>query len=67
MPHPYARAHRPSARYEAFSWYEGTPPSVDEARRHFASRAELDPAKRALYAEALEIFLATWSRIPPTA
>jgi hypothetical protein len=57
MPHHYA--HHASARHEAFSWYHGTPPSVDEARHHFASKAERDPANRALYAEALDIFLAT--------
>ena len=67
MPHPYIRAHRPSARYEAFSWYQGTPPSVDAARHHFTLKAVRDPVHRALYAEALEIFLATWLKIPPTA
>ena len=61
MPHPYARR----AHHEAFGWYHGTPPSVDEARRHFASKAERDPAQGALYAEALNIFLATCWKIPP--
>ena len=67
MPHPYARAHRPSARYEAFSWYQGTPPSVDEARHHFTLKAARDPAHGALYAEALKIFLDTSWKIPPPA
>lgn len=63
MPHPYAQ--RASARQEAFSWYLGSPPSVDEARRHFATKAMGNPAHRALYAEALGIFLATCWKIPP--
>ena len=65
MPHPYAR--RANARHEAFNWYHGTPPSIDEARRHFVSKAARDPAHRALYAEALDIFLATCWKIPPPA
>jgi hypothetical protein len=65
MPHPYMR--HAKARYEAFSWYDGTPPSADKARLHFASKAVHDPEHRALYAEALDIFLATCSKIPPTA
>jgi hypothetical protein len=65
VPHPYAK--HANARHEAFSWYQGTPPSVDEARRHFASKAERDPARRALYAEALDIFLATCWKIPSPA
>lgn len=65
MPHPYAR--HANAGQEAFSWYNGAPPSIDEARRHFASRALRDPANRALKAEALVIFLATCWKIPPPA
>lgn len=63
MPHHYAL--HANARQEAFSWYLGTPPSADEARRHFASRAISDPEHRALYAEALDIFLAQCWNIPP--
>ncbi len=65
MRHPYAQ--HANARLEAFSWYLGTPPSVVEARDHFASKAVRDPAHRALYAEALDIFLATCWKIPPPA
>jgi len=52
-----------AARHEAFGWYLGTPPSVDDARRHFASKAVRDPAHRKLYAEALNIFLGTCWKI----
>jgi hypothetical protein len=65
MPHHYAR--HANARQEAFSWYLGTPPSADEARQHFALKAIRDPVHRALYAEALDIFLATCWKIPPPA
>ena len=63
MPHPYSRR----AHHEAFGWYHGAPPSADEARRHFASKAVHDPAHGALYAEALNIFLATCWKIQPPA
>ena len=63
MPHHYAS--HANARQEAFSWYLGTPPSPDDARRHFASMAIRDPGHRALYAEALDIFLAQCWKIPP--
>ncbi len=64
MPHHYVQ--HANARQEAFSWYLGAPPSADEARRYFASKAIGDPAHRALYAEALDIFLATcWKITPP--
>ena len=63
MPHHVQHA---NARQEAFSWYLGTPPSADEARGHFAERAVRDPAHGALYAEALDIFLAAcWKVAPP--
>jgi hypothetical protein len=65
VPHPYAQ--HAKARHEAFSWYDGTPPSIDKARRHFGAKAERDPEHRALYAEALDIFLATCWKIPPPA
>ena len=65
VPHPYAQ--HANARQEAFSWYDGTPPSEEEARRHFVAKAMRDPANRALYAEALDIFLATCWNIPPPA
>jgi hypothetical protein len=62
----YRYVQHASARKEAFSWYLGAPPSVGEARRHFASKAIGDPAHRAFYAEALDIFLATcWNISPP--
>lgn len=48
-----------SARREAFAWYSGKPPSPGVAARHFAAQAERDPLNRDLYAEALQIFLAT--------
>src|SRR5512134_3857007 len=35
--------HHEKARREAFSWYVGDPPSPDEARRHFISRARQHP------------------------
>lgn len=60
------RTEHAKARSEAFAWYRGAPPSVDEARRHFSSRAKQDPANTELYAEALEIFLATCWNIHPT-
>ena len=63
MPHLYAR----KAHHEAFGWYRGTPPSADEAVRHFASKAVDDPEHRALYEEALKIFLDTCWKIPPLA
>jgi hypothetical protein len=47
------------ARREAFGWYVGDPPSPDEARRHFMSRARLHPEDYELYDEALRIYLAT--------
>ena len=47
------------ARREAFGWYVGDPPSPEEARRHFVSRARLHPEDYALYDEALKIYLAT--------
>ena len=50
---------RAKARWEAFNWYSGDSPSPMEAAYHFAERAERDPANRSLYAEALEMFLAT--------
>ena len=63
MPHRYAL--HANARLEAFNWYLGAPPSPDDARRHSASKAISDPAHRALYAEALDIFLAQCWKIPP--
>jgi hypothetical protein len=51
--------HHEKARREAFSWYVGDPPSPDEARRHFISRARQHPEDYALYDEALRIYLAT--------
>ena len=65
MPHPYAQ--HANAYHEAFSWYHGTPPSADEAVRHFASKAVDDPEHRALYEEALKIFLDDCWEIPPPA
>ena len=47
------------ARREAFGWYVGDPPSPDEARRHFISRAKQHPENYDLYDEALRIYLAT--------
>jgi len=61
MPHRHVQ--HASARQEAFCWYHGTPPTPDEARRHFASKAVRDPSRRSLYAEALNIFLATCWKI----
>jgi len=65
MPHAYAQ--HAKARQEAFNWYRGRPPTEDEARRHFESKAVHDPTHRAPYAEALDIFLATcWKILPAT-
>lgn len=65
MPNHYIQ--HANARQLAFSWYLGAPPSADDARNHFASKAISDPAHRALYAEALDIFLATcWKVSPPS-
>jgi len=60
----YTYANHERARQEAFGWYDGTPPSAEVARQHFAAEAERDPAQRALYAEALTIFLGTCWKLP---
>lgn len=52
-------AHHERARREAFGWYIGDPPTPDDARRHFAARAQQHPEHAALYDEALRIYLAT--------
>jgi hypothetical protein len=57
----HARGLHDRARREAFGWYMGDPPSPDEARRHFFDLARRDPGNRALYEEALRIFLSTCS------
>lgn len=60
------RTEHARARREAFGWYAGDPPSPEAARRHFADKAVRNPAGRALYREALDIFLATcWNIQPP--
>jgi hypothetical protein len=62
----YRYVQHATARQEAFCWYLDIPPSPEEARRHFASKAIRDPSRRAFYAEALDIFLATcWNISPP--
>lgn len=58
---------RATVDQEAFGWYSGEPPSPMEAAYHFAEQAERDPAKRCVYGEALETFLATcWNIHPAT-
>ena len=55
------------AYHEAFGWYHGSPPSADEARGYFTMKAVREPGRLALYAEALDIFLDTWWKIPTPA
>jgi len=60
------RTEHAGARREAFGWYADDPPSPEAARRHFADKAVCNPAGRAFYGEALDIFLATcWNIQPP--
>ena len=54
------------ARREAFGWYEKEPPLPGVAHSHFVAKARHDPANRAIYEEALEIFLGTcWKTTAP--
>lgn len=51
------------ARREAFGWYNNAPPAPEDALRHFIDKAKRDPANRAIYEEALHIFLGTCWKI----